>query len=190
MLGRRSIHAEKRARMLSWALRYLGVAVLVAAAFAAVRGEDVGRWLADRPPSPTSPATDIRLDVPADLPVHGVVIPGTRDGHFLVQAVVEGVAMDFMVDTGASQVVLTMADAERLGWHRHRLEFSRRYQTANGVVRGAPVTLRELRIGQYSLYDIDAAVIEGALGISLLGMSFLERLDSYAVRNGRLVLNW
>ena len=54
----------------------------------------------------------------------------------------------------------------------------------------APVVLRELRIGQYSLYDVDAAVNQAPIGISLLGMSFLDRLAGYEVDDGRLILRW
>jgi aspartyl protease family protein len=52
------------------------------------------------------------------------------------------------------------------------------------------VRLRELRVGQFSLYDLDASVNEGPLAISLLGMSFLDRLDGYQVEGGRLILRW
>jgi len=53
----------------------------------------------------------------------------------------------------------------------------------------APVTLREVRIGQLSIYDVPAAVLEH-LNISLLGMSFLTRLESYEMRDGKLTISW
>jgi aspartyl protease family protein len=103
---------------------------------------------------------------------------------------VNGAPITFLVDTGASSSVLTMADAERLGFRPESLRFTQRFGTANGEVRGAPVVLREIRIGQFSLYDVPASVNEAPLSVSLLGMSFLRRLNGYGVEDGRLVLRW
>ncbi len=103
---------------------------------------------------------------------------------------VNGSPITFLVDTGASDIVLTLADARRLGFIPGNLDFSEQYQTANGEVRGAPVRLRELRIGQYSLYDLEASVNEGPMAVSLLGMSFLQQLRGYQVEDGRLILRW
>ena len=70
------------------------------------------------------------------------------------------------------------------------LHFTQKFQSANGTVRAAPVALRELRIGQLRLFDLEASVNGGPLPISLLGMSFLQRLSSYEVARGRLILRW
>ncbi len=109
-------------------------------------------------------------------------------GHFRVEARVDGRAMRFLVDTGASDIVLSPADAARLGFDLGRLSFSRRYRTANGQVMGAPVTLGEVRIGPFRFRRVRAYVNGAAMGESLLGMSFLERFDSYEVRGGTLFL--
>jgi aspartyl protease family protein len=61
--------------------------------------------------------------------------------------------------------------------------------TANGIARAAPVRLREVRLGQLSIDDVSAAVVEN-LNISLLGQSFLTRLDGYEMRDGMLTLNY
>jgi clan AA aspartic protease (TIGR02281 family) len=111
-------------------------------------------------------------------------------GHFLLEAVVQGVAIRFLVDTGASDVVLSPEDARRLHLNAAALDFSLEYQTANGTVRAAPVRLRHVRVGQLELTDVEASVNEAPMGISLLGMSFLERLDGYAVEGDRLILRW
>jgi clan AA aspartic protease (TIGR02281 family) len=118
------------------------------------------------------------------------VIQAGDGGHFLVEAVVNGVPITFLVDTGASSVVLTMEDAERLGFRPESLRFTQRFASANGEVRAAPVVLRELRIGQFSVFDMPASVNEAPLRVSLLGMSFLERLHGYGVEDGRLILRW
>jgi clan AA aspartic protease (TIGR02281 family) len=118
------------------------------------------------------------------------VIDAGAGGHFVIEAVVNGAPVTFLVDTGASDIVLTMADAERLGFRPENLRFTQRFATANGEVRAAPVVLREVRIGQFSLFDMPASVNEAPLRVSLLGMSFLKRLHGYGVEDGRLILRW
>lgn len=118
------------------------------------------------------------------------VIESGAGGHFVVEAVVNGAPVTFLVDTGASNVVLTMEDAERLGFRPESLRFTERFASANGEVRAAPVVLRELRIGQFSVFDMAASVNEAPLRVSLLGMSFLRRLQGYSVDDGRLILRW
>jgi len=110
------------------------------------------------------------------------------DGHFHVEAEIEGQSVRFMVDTGASDVVLNASDARRLGFEPSRLAFTRLYRTANGEILGAPVTLRSVRVGPIELKDVRASVSEADMGRSLLGMSFLGRLGGYAVENGTLTL--
>jgi clan AA aspartic protease (TIGR02281 family) len=118
-----------------------------------------------------------------------VIRAGPR-GHFVVDAEVDGTPLSFLIDTGASDIVLSQNDARRLGLEPRTLDYSRTYQTANGVVRAAPVQLRELRLGQLQLYELDASVNERPLPMSLLGMSFLRRLQGYEVADGRLILRW
>lgn len=126
----------------------------------------------------------------ASGPFSELALQAGAHGHFMVDAMVNGEPLRFMVDTGASSIYLTPEDAERLGWPAQRLTFSERYDTAAGEVRAAPVTLRSLRIGQLELYDLPASVGEESAGISLLGMSFLKRLESYQVRGNTLILSW
>jgi clan AA aspartic protease (TIGR02281 family) len=118
------------------------------------------------------------------------VIQAGAGGHFVVEAVVNGAPVTFLVDTGASHVVLTMEDAERVGFRPESLRFTERFASANGEVRAAPVVLRELRVGQFSVFDMPASVNEAPLRVSLLGMSFLRRLHGYGVEDGRLILRW
>jgi aspartyl protease family protein len=110
------------------------------------------------------------------------------DGHFRVEALVDGVRVRFLVDTGASDVVLSPADARRLGFDPDRLEYTRIYETANGEGRGAPVMLRELELGPIRLVELPASINEAPMSSSLLGMSFLNRLSGYEVRGGTLTL--
>lgn len=110
-------------------------------------------------------------------------------GHFVFKASIDGRPVTFMADTGATMVVLTFDDAERLGLSPQSLEFSGRAQTANGVSRMAPVTLDRVEINDITLRDVPAAVAEqGALGINLLGMSFLSKLTRFEMQGSELVL--
>ena len=118
-----------------------------------------------------------------------LVYPANEQGHVILDAAVNGASVRLLVDTGASLVTLTPADARAAGIAPGELVFNRRVSTANGSARMAPVTLREIRIGQLSIYDVPAAVLEN-LNISLLGMSFLGRLQGYEMRDGKLTINW
>lgn len=110
------------------------------------------------------------------------------DGHFRVEARVDGTPLRFLVDTGASDVMLSPRDARRLGFDMEELAFTRLYTTANGVVRGAPVRLGEVVIGPIRMTDVPASVNGADMESSLLGLSFLGRLRSYEVRQGVLTL--
>jgi aspartyl protease family protein len=110
------------------------------------------------------------------------------DGQFRIDALVDGTPVTFLVDTGASDVVLTPRDAARLGYAPQRLDFSDSYTTANGSVRGAPIVLDEIAIGPIRLSDVAAAVNGAPMAYSLLGVSFLDRLGSFEVADGVLTL--
>ncbi|MEX0696441.1 MAG: TIGR02281 family clan AA aspartic protease [Dongiaceae bacterium] len=110
------------------------------------------------------------------------------DGHFYVEAEVDGARLLFLVDTGASDVVLSRRDAARLGFDPDRLAFTQVYETANGAGRGAPVRLGAVAIGPIRLAGVAASVNEAEMTYSLLGMSFLGRLGGYDVRGDTLTL--
>ena len=128
------------------------------------------------------------------LPHRGQVLDGMvaisagQHGHFVVEADVDGQGVRFLVDTGASDVVLSPFDARRLGLDPENLSFTKAYRTANGVVKGAPVRLGRITIGPIVVRDVRASVNGAAMKRSLLGMSFLSRLSGYEVSGGRLVL--
>lgn len=109
-------------------------------------------------------------------------------GHFFVVAHINGAPIRFMVDTGASDVVLTKTDAERIGIPLSKLEFTRPYRTANGVVMAAPVKGLAIAIGDLRFENVETSVNEGELSGSLLGMSLLSRFSSYTVEGNTLYL--
>lgn len=110
-------------------------------------------------------------------------------GHFMVRAKVNGVSVKFLVDTGASDVVLSAKDAKRVGFNLDKLSFNRPYNTANGQVFGAPVTLREITLGPINVRDVAGSVGGGEMDGSLLGMSFLNSLSGYEVQGNVLTLH-
>lgn len=111
-----------------------------------------------------------------------------RDGHFSVEALIDGVTIIFLIDTGASDVVLSPKDAGRLGFSVANLNYSKTYQTANGQVQGAPVQLGQITIGSIQVGGVKASVNSAAMSRSLLGMSFLERLSRFQIDGNNLTL--
>ena len=117
-----------------------------------------------------------------------VEIRAGNHGHFVLEAEVDGITIRFLVDTGASDVVLSPRDALRLGLTPENLIFNKLYRTANGLVRGAPVKIGQIGIGPISKTQVSASVNGAEMDQSLLGMSFLNRLSGYEVRGGLLIL--
>lgn len=121
--------------------------------------------------------------------IHTLVYRAGPLGHVVLTASVNGAPVRFLVDTGASTVALSSADARAVGINPGALEFNKTTTTANGSVRVAPVILREIRIEQLSVENVPAVVDEN-LGGSLLGMSFLSRLKGFEMRDGALTFSW
>ena len=117
-----------------------------------------------------------------------VVIPRSADGHYRLTIEVNGTPIEFVVDTGASNVVLSKEDAVRVGLDPDTLPFFGRALTANGEVRTAPVVLDELRLGALVDEGVAAQVNGGELNQSLLGMSYLDHWQEITIRGGELIL--
>lgn len=110
------------------------------------------------------------------------------DGHFWAESSVNGTRIRFMVDTGASVIALTPDDARRAGIDVRTLQFTAPVSTAGGRVFGAPVRLKEVKVGSIRQRDVQALVIEDGLSHSLLGMSFLGRLSRMEATPDNLIL--
>ncbi len=117
-----------------------------------------------------------------------ISVPRSPDGHYYLTLDINDVPIRFVVDTGASQVVLTQDDAQRIGIDPNTLRYFGTASTANGVVRTAPVKLDAVALGDIRDRNLPAVVNEGAMTESLLGMTYLDRYDRIEITRGELVL--
>lgn len=115
-------------------------------------------------------------------------VPRSRDGHYYLTLEINDASVNFVVDTGASQMVLTQADAARAGLEPDDLAYLARAHTANGEVRIAPVRLDRVLLGSFEDRNVPAAVNGGEMTTSLLGMSYLQRWGRIEIAGDRLVL--
>lgn len=117
-----------------------------------------------------------------------IELPMGPDGHFHVQAEVNGNPIHFMIDTGASQLVLSPRDARRAGFDTEALAYTQRAMTANGPVQSAPVRLDRLAIGPIVDRGVPAQVNGAEMGVSLMGMSYLSGFARVSIEGRRMVL--
>lgn len=110
------------------------------------------------------------------------------DGHFHATVEVNGQPVRFMVDTGASGIVLSRRDAERVGLDPGGLAYLGTAQTANGRVATAGVRLGLVRLGSFTDTGVPASVTEGGLDTSLLGMTYLDRFANIAISGDVMTL--
>ncbi|HWW24835.1 MAG TPA: TIGR02281 family clan AA aspartic protease, partial [Caulobacter sp.] len=110
------------------------------------------------------------------------------DGHFWAEAKVDGRAVRFLIDTGATAVALSQTDAKRLGIDTKALDYSYKVMTASGQTRAASVKLASVSVSGAQVRDVEALVVEKGLETSLLGMSYLGRLSSFQATPRALVL--
>jgi len=117
-----------------------------------------------------------------------IEVPRARDGHYHLTLQINGVAVPMIVDTGASDLVLSRSDAERVGLLEKDLIFAGRANTANGQVTTAHVRLEQVRLGEIEDQFVPAIVNGGEMQRSLLGMSYLSRFSKIEIAENRLVL--
>lgn len=118
-----------------------------------------------------------------------IEIPLDRSGNYFTNAEIDGYVLRMVVDTGATYVCLSDADASAIGIRPAPTDYRYRTQTANGIGFAAKVRIDRLRLGQMEITDVEAFVMQpGALGTSLLGMSALNRLGKVEIAAGKLVL--
>lgn len=136
--------------------------------------------------------SDIRNDMAPRQAVFAdqgrVEVPRSPDGHYHLRLDLDGESVDFIVDTGASAIVLTRKDARRVGIPLDDLIYSGRARTANGVVRTARARVGEIALGPIRDRDVAVWVNEGEMERSLLGMSYLQRFDRLEISGRTLIL--
>lgn len=121
---------------------------------------------------------DIRVDLHPRATVldsGDIRVPRSQDGHFYLTATINGTDIDFLADTGATNIVLTAADARRLGIDPDKLIYLGEARTANGSVPTARITLPDISLGPFRDEGVSAWVNGGEMDISLLGMDYLGR---------------
>ena len=111
-----------------------------------------------------------------------------EDGHFYAEVRVDGRRVDMLVDTGASFIALTREDADAAGVDWREDDAIVVGKGASGPVRGVPVTIDEVELGDYRARDVQAAVIVDGLEVSLLGQSFLGQIDAMTIEGDRMIL--
>lgn len=116
-------------------------------------------------------------------------LKASQGGHYIVSADINGTSVTVLVDTGATQVALSYEDAADIGLRPGSLDYDVPVSTANGIAQAARVKIDQISIDGIEVEDVDGLVLpEGALRGTLLGMSFLSRLDSFKIEDGVLIL--
>jgi aspartyl protease family protein len=170
---------HRLAEALQAALFWVVLGLLLAVAYT-FRGEL--RELGDRLLADLVPGRPVQIG-------RAVEIARGRGGEFLVSTQVNDARIGMVLDTGASSVVLTPDAAKAAGLPLEVLSYSVTIETANGRARAAPVMLDRVAVGSIVERSVPALVAQpGQLRVSLLGMSFLNRLASWEVRNDHLML--
>ena len=126
----------------------------------------------------------------AASPARAVQIPRGQAGEFALHAKINGVKAPMLIDTGATSVVLTWETAKAAGLPLELLEYDVDVETAGGHTRAARLTLDRLAVGKLVERSVPALVVpRGKMKVNLLGMSFMDRLESWEVRADKLMLH-
>lgn len=133
------------------------------------------------------PAVAYRPGEPQLVPGQSTQLARAGNGHFNASVSVNGQPVEMMVDTGATVVALTVDDARRLGFTVDPAQFREVGSGASGPVRGVPVVLDDIAVEGRHASGVDAVVLEG-LDRSLLGQSFLRRLDQVDITGDTMTL--
>lgn len=120
--------------------------------------------------------------------VADVTLMRSPDGHFYADAIINGATIRVLVDTGATTVALSRADAQAAGVQFGEGEFTGTAQTAGGDIRLKPVVLDRVGIGAVEARNVDAVVVDSRLSVSLLGQSWLRRVGNVQIIGDRMVL--
>ncbi|MBV0899572.1 MAG: TIGR02281 family clan AA aspartic protease [Wolbachia endosymbiont of Fragariocoptes setiger] len=109
------------------------------------------------------------------------------DGHFYIQAKVNNHNITFLLDTGATDIVLSEKDAIYAGINLHNIKNFKVYETGNGRIKAGVVQISQMIVGNFLIRNIQASVSPSAISHSLLGMSFLKYFD-FTIKDNKLIL--
>jgi aspartyl protease family protein len=141
-------------------------------------------WLGDRVRGELFPGT------PVSSGPHEMAVNASEGGSYYVDGTINGAPAHFAIDTGASGIVLSPDDAARAGIDVAHLDYSLPVETAHGASFNATARVDRLVVGNFELHDVEVEINKLPMGSSLLGMTFLKRLDSFGVEKGRFVMRW
>jgi aspartyl protease family protein len=145
-----------------------------------------------QPPAPAAakpvPVTATSVEDTMVVLPRKTILTRSEDGHFYTEALVNGNSVHFVVDTGASFVALTSDDARKIGIAFDPGEFKVIGRGASGDVRGKVITIHHLAIGRQEGWDVEAAIIDQGLDVSLLGQSWLKGVDSVQISGDTMTL--
>lgn len=138
--------------------------------------------------APPSPQARLALNRSDQWLAGQTVLDRQRDGHFYTDASIDGVRVRLLVDTGASIVALTGEDAAALGLTWDEASLAPIGRGANGTVNGVPVRLDRVEVDGIEARDVQAAIIPEGLDVSLLGQSFLSRIQNVEISGDEMRL--
>jgi aspartyl protease family protein len=167
--------------------------ILILAAVVVAAGGYLARYADQAVTKQSSPQASMvqRVEQPTQVSAgqHKMELTSGRDGHFRVDARVDGRHIDFLVDTGASLVIVSETDAAAIGIRPMLRDYTAVVSTANGKIKAAPTKLDRIEIGDITVFDVPALVLpDEALAQNLLGVAFLSRLRRYEYADGRMLL--
>jgi aspartyl protease family protein len=144
----------------------------------AVHSTHVNPWMKD----------SVKREHEGEWDIAEVTLPRSGDGHFYADVTIDGVPSRMLVDTGASVIALTGEDARAMGltWSEDQVQAVG--QGASGEVKGVPVTLDRVQLGNREVQSVPAVILPDGLSVSLLGQSFLERIGKVEISGNTMVL--
>lgn len=128
-----------------------------------------------------------KSDAPIAASVLEVSLDRSSDKHFYAEAEINGQQIRFLIDTGASEIALTEADARKVGLTVDPEKYELVGHGASGIVRGQYVDLQSIDLGGIRESGAKAVIVQGA-SVSLLGQPFLENVDEIVIRKGQMLL--
>lgn len=117
-----------------------------------------------------------------------IIINASVDGHFYMILEVNGKNIRAMIDTGATDLTLNINDAKKIGIDFSKLMFNKTYRTANGSSYGASINIKSIKIADLEFRNVKAAVNQGEMSGSLIGINFLKKFKKYQFKKDKLIL--